>query len=140
MSNFWGFKILIKGNFKKTILKPDYMPKSNHAIYFSLSKDYEIAATTDISETITVDEPGTAFLYCLDDGEKVLPGDKIIVRREITQTLTATDSMSLYYGTDLKNLKMMHKHIVSIAKKHLKTVGDEMISLFKDLEFIPVVE
>jgi len=106
--------------------------------YLSPCKDYEIAAITNIVETITVDEPGTAFLYCSDDGTNMLPGDKIVVRREITQTLTATDSMlSLYYGTDLKNLKMMHKHIVSIAKKHLKTVGNEMISLFKDLEFIP---
>lgn len=134
---------ILQLNFKKTTFETRlhaYKRTIMLTTYFSPSKDYEIAATTDISETITVDEPGTAFLYCLDDGEKVLPGDKIIVRREITQTLTATDSMSLYYGTDLKNLKMMHKHIVSIAKEHLKTVGDEMISLFKDLEFIPVVE
>jgi len=108
--------------------------------FLSPSKDYEIAATTNIVETITVDKPGTAFLYCSDDGTNMLPGDPIVVRREITQTLTATDSMSLYYGTDLKNLKMMHEHIVSIAKKHLETVGDEMISMFRDLEFIPFVE
>ena len=94
--------------------------------YLSPCSDYEIAAITNIVETITVDEPGTAFLYCSEDGANMLSGDKIVVRREITQTLTATDSMSLYY-----------KNIVSIAKKHLKTVGDEMISLFKDLEFIP---
>ena len=131
---------ILQLNFKKTTFETRlhvYHRTIMLTTYLSPRSDYEIAATTNIVETITVDKPGTAFLYCSDDGTNMLPGDTIVVRREITQTLTATDSMSLYYGTDLKNLKMMHKHIVSIAKKHLKTVGDEMISLFKDLEFIP---
>lgn len=131
---------ILQLNFKKSTFETRlhaYKRTIMLTTYLSPCSDYEIAATTNIVETITVDEPGTAFLYCSDDGTNMLSGDKIVVRREITQTLTATDSMSLYYGTDLKNLKMMHKHIVSIAKKHLKTVGDEMISLFKDLEFIP---
>jgi len=130
-------------SFKKTTFETQLRTSKRTIMlttYLSPCKDYEITAITNIVETIPVDEPGTAFLYCLDDGEKVLPGDEIVVRREITQTLTATDSMSLYYGTDLKSLKMMHKHIVSIAKEHLKTVGDEMISLFGDLEFILLVK
>ena len=108
--------------------------------YLSPSKEYEIAATTNIIEMIFIKTPGTAFLYCSDDGVKMLYGDRIAVCREITQTLTATDSMSLYYGTDFQNVKMFHKHLVSLARKHLKSVGDEMISMFGDLEFIPFVE
>lgn len=113
------------------------------ATYFSPSKEYEIAAVTNITENIYCNVSGTAYIGtnpCVMETKK--PGDSICICREITQSLMAIDSEPLFLGrynlgTEFKNTKMLHKQMVRSAKKYLKKVGDKPISMFGDLDFIP---
>ena len=58
---------ILQLNFKKNTFETQLRTSKRTIMlttYLSPCKDYEIAAITNIVETIPVDEPGTAFLYC----------------------------------------------------------------------------